>query len=89
MRVVTPSQMQKIDKEAIVNYGIPSIVLMENAGRKVSELAMKISLEGSSISVCCGGGNNAGDGLVAARHLANRGYKVKALIFASELKGDA
>ena len=89
VKVVTPSQMQEIDKEAISEHGIPSIKLMEKAGKKVSEVAEKIVKDGSLISVFCGGGNNGGDGLVAARYLAGRGYKVKVFVFSSKLSKDA
>ncbi|MBU1766607.1 MAG: hypothetical protein KJ648_00675, partial [Candidatus Omnitrophica bacterium] len=99
MKVVTSSQMQEIDKETILSYGISSLVLMENAGRKVSKVAVKIVEKGSSlcrqsyraprppksctagrqvtVCICCGGGNNGGDGLVAARYLSEKKYKVK------------
>ncbi len=88
MKIVTSLQMQEIDREAILKFGIPSIELMENAGRKVSEVAMKMVKAGSSICVCCGGGNNGGDGLVAARHLAKQNYKVKVFTFSSKLSKD-
>ena len=60
MKVVTSLQMQKIGREAILKFGIPSIELMENAGRKVSEVAIKMVQASSSVCVCCGGGNNGG-----------------------------
>ncbi len=88
MRVVSALQMQEIDREAILKCGIQSIKLMENAGEKVSKVAMQMVRKGSSVCVCCGGGNNGGDGLVAARHLAKRGYEVKIFIFSSKLSKD-
>jgi hydroxyethylthiazole kinase-like uncharacterized protein yjeF len=89
MKVVTPLQMQKIDRETIFKYGIASIKLMETAGKKVSEVAMKMAKPRSSISIFCGGGNNGGDGLVAARYLAKKNYKVKVFFFSSKLSKDA
>jgi len=90
MKVVTAQQMQAIDRAAIEECGLPSIVLMENAGKKLAEVALKMSKEDSQLIICCGGGNNGGDGLVAARHLANRKRKVKIFIFSAreKLKGD-
>lgn len=68
---VTVAAMQQLDKMAIENIGIPSVVLMENAGRAVAEEVQR-RLKGRRhprVCVVCGLGNNAGDGLVAARHL--------------------
>ena len=88
MKVVTSIQMQEIDRKAIYSYGIPSIKLMENAGRKVSKVAIKMVKEDSLVCVCCGGGNNGGDGLVAAKYLAKKGYKVQVFIFSKKLSKD-
>ncbi|MDI6641975.1 MAG: NAD(P)H-hydrate epimerase [Elusimicrobiota bacterium] len=95
---VTAEEMKAIDKKAIEEYGIPSIVLMENAGRKVAEVVAQFIeqncttwIYSPSIAVFCGSGNNAGDGLVAARFLHNWGYKLKIFLLKSpeEFKGDA
>lgn len=88
LKVVTPAQMQEIDREAILKLGIPSIKLMENAGKKVSKVAREMTDSGSSISICCGGGNNGGDGFVAARYL-DKEYKVKVFLFSDKLSKDA
>jgi len=99
IKIVTSSQMQEIDKKTISDYGIKSLNLMENAGKKVSEVAMKIIGKNSllcrkgvktsaTICVCCGGGNNGGDGLVAARYLTGRKHKVKVLVFSRNLSKD-
>jgi len=66
--------MQEIDRIAQVKYGIPSIVLMENAGRRVAEEVLKRYPEGRG-AIFCGRGNNGGDGFVCARHLENAGIK--------------
>jgi len=71
--------MQGLDCKAIKEYGIPALVLMENAGRAVADEAIKMLqyTKNAAVSILCGQGNNGGDGLVAARHLFNRGIKVK------------
>ncbi len=89
MKVVTAPQMRQIDRQAISVYGIPSLELMENAGRKVSKVAMKMVKKGSCVCVCCGGGNNGGDGLVAARYLAKKNHKVNVFLFSKKLSKDA
>lgn len=73
MRVVTAAEMRQLDQETIDKLGIPSIVLMENAGTGIVRLLMAKfgSLEGKRIHILVGPGNNGGDGLVAARHLLN------------------
>lgn len=90
MRVVTSKEMQELDRRAIEELGIPSLTLMENAGRGVAEIVMEIAPANSSILILCGKGNNGGDGLVAARYLAERGFGVTVLLFCepSELKND-
>ncbi len=93
MRVVTAQEMRELDKRAAEKYGIPSILLMENAGRAVADAAIEL-LEGadySHIVVVAGPGNNGGDGFVAARHLHNAGEFVKIFYFGDResAKGDA
>ncbi len=91
MKKVTASEMQAIDRKAIEDYGIPSLLLMENAGRGVAELIYSLLPRGSRATVLVGKGNNGGDGLVAARHLHNRGFQVFILTLApvASLKADA
>lgn len=89
---VSREQVRAIDRIAIENYGIPSIVLMENAGRGCADLLISQGISPlSPVIICCGKGNNAGDGLVMARHLEVQGYPVEILLFTdpAELKGDA
>lgn len=85
MKVATSQEMREIDRITIEDYGIPSLVLMERAGLaialKVRELlSQKSEVKGRKILVLCGGGNNGGDGLVAARNLHNRGFDVKVFL---------
>ncbi len=77
-RSVTRAEVRELDRRAIEEYGIPGVVLMENAGRSVAEEAMKMLPTGGKrqVAVLCGKGNNGGDGFVVARHLHNHGIKV-------------
>ena len=78
MKVSTVEQMRKMDKTAITQYGIPEIILMENAGQAVYDLIRtQTPIPGQSFAVFCGAGNNGGDGLVIARKLYSNGGKVK------------
>ena len=78
MKSVTAAKMQKIDKKATVKYGIPALILMENAAITSAFYALKMLKKGKKrISIFCGGGNNGGDGFACARHLINRGFDVR------------
>ena len=71
--------MRAIDGWAIEDQGVPSLELMEAAGREVATAVSDLA-PGGPIRVICGKGNNAGDGLVAARYLAEAGHEVEALL---------
>lgn len=75
---LTRRQVREVDRLAIEEYGLPGIVLMENAARAVSDAAWALldGQAGQSVLILCGGGNNGGDGFAAARHLHNRGIAV-------------
>jgi hydroxyethylthiazole kinase-like uncharacterized protein yjeF len=93
MRVLTTEQMREADRRTIEEIGVPSIVLMENAGRQVVA-AMESSFEGLAsmrIAVLCGRGNNGGDGFVVARTLIERNLDTGVYLIgeAGEVKGDA
>jgi NAD(P)H-hydrate epimerase len=84
---LTTAQMAEVDRLMIEEYGILLIQMMENAGRNLAELARRImdrKLVGRKIVALCGRGNNGGGGMVAARHLHNRGAEVSV-----EFVGDA
>jgi len=83
-------QSRAVDRRAIQEYGIPGLVLMENAGRGVADVLCRLGISGPVV-VCCGKGNNGGDGFVIARHLEIRGHAVRVLLWAKpeELTGDA
>ncbi len=87
---LTRDQSRRIDGRAIEHYGISGLVLMENAGRGVADRLCQLGIDGP-VAICCGKGNNAGDGFVIARHLDLRGFEVRVLLWAepSELTGDA
>ncbi|MEW6663149.1 MAG: NAD(P)H-hydrate dehydratase [Bacillota bacterium] len=93
MKLVTAEEMQGLDQKAITMFGIPGIVLMENAGLQVMAAIQEllVSLEGKRILIFAGKGNNGGDGFVIARHLANRGAEPKVFLLGrpEEIKGDA
>jgi ADP-dependent NAD(P)H-hydrate dehydratase / NAD(P)H-hydrate epimerase len=87
--ILTVAQCYEADRLAAAQ-GVPSLTLMENAGRAVADEVVKRHVRGRAV-VLCGPGNNGGDGFVAARHLAAFGWDVSiALLGAREaLKGDA
>jgi hydroxyethylthiazole kinase-like uncharacterized protein yjeF len=83
-------QMRATDRWAIQDQGVPSLQLMETAGRAVAEAAAESAGAGRA-AVVCGKGNNGGDGLVAARALREMGFEVDALLLApgEQLSEDA
>jgi NAD(P)H-hydrate epimerase len=93
MNLATPEEMQALDRAATEDFGIPSLVLMENAGHSIVELMEAAFGPASGRSVCIfvGTGSNGGDGLVIARHVFQRGG-LPLLVFLTEpqeLRGDA
>jgi NAD(P)H-hydrate epimerase len=83
-------EVRAVDRRAIEEYGMLGVVLMENAGRGAAELLVELGIDGPVI-ICAGRGNNGGDGFVVARHLENRGFNVRVLLFCDPktLRGDA
>ncbi|MDZ4688418.1 MAG: NAD(P)H-hydrate epimerase [Planctomycetaceae bacterium] len=90
MRSLTSAEVRDIDRRAIEQYGLPGVVLMENAGRNAAALLESQGLAGP-VAIVCGKGNNAGDGFVIARHLENRGCDIRVLLACDpqQLTGDA
>jgi NAD(P)H-hydrate epimerase len=86
----TREQSRKVDQLAVEEYGFTGLVLMENAGRGVADVLCRLGIAAPTV-VCCGKGNNAGDGFVVARHLDLRGHPVRVLLWSdpAELTGDA
>ena len=78
IRPRTRDEIREMDRIAIEEYGIPGIILMENAGRGAALVAMEMADPGDGpVVILCGRGNNGGDGFVVARHLFNHGYRVR------------
>ncbi|MGE3402335.1 MAG: NAD(P)H-hydrate dehydratase [Vicinamibacterales bacterium] len=93
MRILNAAQMREADRFTIEDIGIPSLVLMENAGRQVvaaMESAYEARLNGR-VAVLCGRGNNGGDGFVVARTLLQRGIDATVFVIGalSDVRGDA
>ncbi len=89
---LTRAQVRELDRRAMDEYGIPGIVLMENAGRGCAELLMRLNPEKKRTLILCGPGNNGGDGFVMARPLDNAGWEVNVQAIAVNnggLSGDA
>lgn len=85
-------QVRRVDVIAIEEYGIPGIVLMENAGRGAATIIDNLARHSTgTVVILCGSGNNAGDGYVIARHLqlCGRDVRVVSIVEPKALKGDA
>ncbi len=87
---ISREQARELDRRAVDEYGMASVMLMENAGRGTADLLCRLGIAGRVV-ICCGRGNNGGDGFVVARHLDLRGYDVRVLAFDDPvtLAGDA
>lgn len=93
MKILTAEQMAEVDRLTSELYGVPSLLLMECAGRSVvDEIAKEYPrLCKPHVLIFCGKGNNGGDGFVVARHLLSRGAFPEVVLLGdpSRLKGDA
>ena len=89
MKVLTAQQMAAADR-ASLDAGIPMSSLMEEAGAAVARFCSRHYPDAQVIALFCGKGNNGGDGLVAARHLARSGRRVRVGLLAAEgeLRGE-
>jgi len=93
-KVVTAEEMREIDRLTTERYGIPSILLMENAAHAAARVITEKlggSVKGKSFLILCGRGNNGGDGAALARILWTQGAEVSVYLFGKieETKGDA
>jgi len=90
MRPLSRIEVREVDRRAIEDYGLPGVILMENAGRNAALLLDSMQIAGL-ICLVCGKGNNGGDAYVMARHLENRGHSVRVLLACrpEEITGDA
>jgi NAD(P)H-hydrate epimerase len=93
MRVLNATQMKEADRRTIDDIGIPSLVLMENAGRQTVAAmeAMYSDLSDRQVAILCGRGNNGGDGFVVARTLLQRDVDVSVFLLGrvADVRGDA
>ncbi len=93
MKTISAARMQALDRAATEKQGIPSIILMENAGRGAAEEIVRMLRRVPKPKVCvvCGSGNNGGDGFVVARHLKIAGVAVSCFLAGESrnLKNDA
>jgi len=82
---ITTDQMREVDRLMIEEYGISLEQMMENAGRNLADLALRLIGRAGlhRVAVACGGGNNGGGGMVAARFLSNHGCEVTAVLTTS------
>jgi len=93
-KVLTAAQMREVDRLTTEKYGIPSIILMENAAHAVARVITEKlggSVKGKSILILCGKGNNGGDGAALARILMGKGAFVDVFLFGKveKTRGDA
>jgi hydroxyethylthiazole kinase-like uncharacterized protein yjeF len=97
MKALTAAEMREVDRLTTERHGIPSLQLMENAGKHIAD-AVRLKLGGNAnkrVAFLCGKGNNGGDGLVAARHLREdkSGAESTPIVFLfgspGDLRGDA
>ena len=93
MILVTANEMQAMDRQAIEDFGIPGMVLMENAGRGATRFLLQQfpDIENKKVAVIAGRGNNGGDGFVIARYLKQKGIRVQVYLLAvrDRVQGDA
>jgi len=81
MKICTVDQMRRMDQAAIEDWGLPEMLLMENAGLAAYRvLAERWPVAGRRVLICCGGGNNGGDGLVVARKVLADGGQPTVLL---------
>jgi NAD(P)H-hydrate epimerase len=86
MSTLSREQVRELDRRAIQEFGVPGIVLMENAGRGTAEQICALGARGPVV-ICCGPGNNGGDGFVIARHLDLRKIAVRVLVWGEPGQG--
>jgi len=84
--VLSRAQVRRVDELAVSRYKMPSLILMENAGRNAAAIIRSEFPEARRVSILCGTGNNGGDGFVIARHLSNAGWHPGVLLVGSRAK---
>lgn len=88
--VLDRTAVREIDRLAVLEFGIPSILLMENAARHVADVALEWveEIDRPRVIIVCGHGHNGGDGLAVARHLSNAGLDVSVVLTSDESRFD-
>lgn len=82
LKISRVSEMRAMDQAAMAQYGIPEVILMENAGHAAyAVLAQEVGIAGKTFALFCGGGNNGGDGFVMARKIHSAGGMARVYIF--------
>src|SRR5271169_3859266 len=83
MKALTAAEMREVDRLTTELHGIPSLQLMENAGRKAADAVRHAVAGRDQVRVCvlCGKGNNGGDGFVVARHLRDQKLATRVVLF--------
>src|SRR6266852_2378462 len=93
MKALTAAEMREVDRLTTERFGIPSLQLMENAGRKAADAVWRFVAGRDHVRVCvlCGRGNNGGGGFVVARHLKEAKVATRVILFGKreEVRGDA
>jgi ADP-dependent NAD(P)H-hydrate dehydratase / NAD(P)H-hydrate epimerase len=91
MKILNADEMRNIDRRATERFGVPSIVLMENAAIAVVDALFEHYASAERVAIVCGTGANGGDGFAVARHLENRGVVPLVVIVGSRdaIAGDA
>jgi ADP-dependent NAD(P)H-hydrate dehydratase / NAD(P)H-hydrate epimerase len=91
MKIVSAAEMREIDRVTSEKFGVPSLMLMENAGTAVAQFVLSEYPQAKRIAVICGKGNNGGDGFVVARKLREAEKELRVLLMTdpAELRGDA
>ena len=91
MKILSAEQMRNVDRRTSERFGVPSIVLMENAALAVVDAIVEHYPDADRVAIICGLGQNGGDGFAVARHLENRGVVPVVLVIGDRtgIKGDA
>ncbi len=93
MKIATAESMRRLDRRAIEEFGIPGVVLMENAARGTINAILRSfpDLSRKRVGIFAGKGNNGGDAFAVARYMLNRGVscRVYSLAAREQAKGDA
>src|SRR4051794_26289395 len=91
MHVLSAAEMQACDRASTERFGVPSVELMRHASAAVADIARRQFPDARRVTALCGRGNNGGDGMMAARLLADAGSAVTVILLGSpgEIKGDA